>query len=387
MFNQTKSFVTFAIFLFTLFACGKSPTLDSSRIGSYISTVHRWNITSIPVCWENPDSNFFRQEKAWVRNAIATTFEFYTNIRFVGWNSCAGMEGARIRIDIRDERPHSPAGASFEDNPTMFLNFTFQKFSPACQATPEECIRSYAVHEFGHAVSLLHEQDRPDSTCTNGQVPQQNAATVGAYDPDSVMNYCANNPGRLTPSDVKGLEAIYGTNDPGVTIYEDEGLDDTRWTLPPGIYLGNRGQLNPIGNDNIDSLLVPPGVTARACEHEGSDGRGAGRCQVYSPGVYAHLGAMGDMISFVEVTPAVSVFEHWQFQGRSWNLKRGKIYIFGRDFENDVISSIAVPPGTAARVCRDYGGGIGANCQVLWQGQYEALDAAWNDQISLIEVY
>lgn len=51
---------------------------------------------------------------------------------------------------------------------------------------------SIALHEMLHALGIDHEQVRPDSTCNDesGSFNLQIHTLVGAYDPESVMNYC-----------------------------------------------------------------------------------------------------------------------------------------------------------------------------------------------------
>lgn len=51
---------------------------------------------------------------------------------------------------------------------------------------------SIALHEVLHTLGIDHEQVRPDSTCIdeNNSFNLQIHTLVGAYDPESIMNYC-----------------------------------------------------------------------------------------------------------------------------------------------------------------------------------------------------
>ncbi|MFM9905049.1 MAG: hypothetical protein ACKVQJ_10820 [Pyrinomonadaceae bacterium] len=169
-------------------------------------------ITYIPVCWENPAD--WTNETALVKNKIYSTWQKVANVNFYGWGAC-NSNSKGIRILITDTRSNSGIGKFMDGSKNgMELNFTFKKFSPGCQAENRRpsCITSIALHEFGHALGLMHEQDRADSTCTT-EKSGNGGLLLTAYDPESVMNYCNPhwiNDGVLSALDIVGIQKLYG---------------------------------------------------------------------------------------------------------------------------------------------------------------------------------
>lgn len=194
----------------------------------------------IPVCWEQTPPHY-RQERDWVQAAIANTWQRHSGLTFGGWQRCpstASFQGIRIEVVDEDDSPRVEAfGQRLRGlRNGVELNFVFARFQAECcislpggwpyedctaPANRRNCIESSAIHEFGHAIGLAHEQRHPDTPTSCRFISHlgvDEVVTTARFDPLSVMNYCRQDRMRalqLSAFDIRTVQALYCTR--GVT--------------------------------------------------------------------------------------------------------------------------------------------------------------------------
>lgn len=208
-------------------SCDKAPSpvqLDPLNLKeaqdprAFIDTRAVWDSANpLVVCWRG-EYRGRDKEMTWVRESLESSWSRHANVRFVGWRPCNETKGRiDIPISVEDAGPHVLGLGS--NILRMLLNFDFQKWGcgdRACsfsETRRKEVIQSIAIHEFGHALGLSHEQNRPDTPASCDQPAQgpDGDLDFGEWDSISVMNYCNPTTGvRLSQTDINAVQFMYG---------------------------------------------------------------------------------------------------------------------------------------------------------------------------------
>jgi hypothetical protein len=99
---------------------------------------------------------------------------------------------------------------------------------------------------------------------------------------------------------VVSCEKCDGGQTAPVTVFTGHNGEGTLKGLNTGVSSASNGKLGGGWDNNISSLAVADGYTAKLCTQE-RGGRGAGRCENFGPGEHNLSGAMDKQTSFVTV--------------------------------------------------------------------------------------
>jgi len=221
-------FILGAVGLSVLMMAGCSADTESEESLSFAheelygggTTSTFWNgLASVPVCFA-ADGNDARKTE--MREILLDTWGRVGKVPFTGFGKCTTANPANtIRVSfVADTRGRSlifGPSSSGATNVEVTSNDTAQRY------------RYQVIHEFGHAIGFVHDQNQPanfDSSgnrifCkeTSGGGLQAGGIQYSPVDNASIMSYCATGPSgsgfptELSPGDVVGLRATpYGSN-------------------------------------------------------------------------------------------------------------------------------------------------------------------------------
>lgn len=230
----------------------------------------RWIKKNVSVCWANGHdwkkssilklgqpglsdkdfSSFNKDQKEWIKEIISSQYTLgTTGIHYSGWQNCAQTPNADLFV-IRAHTPSMASGMStighngkphcIEDETICDYRrssmrkkafVTLNTYKDDKVLGDKETMKLLALHEFGHASGLRHENIRieeasKDPKCVIARIPlieeeDHSTTRYGDYDNVSVMSYChlyaliylgENGTIELSMGDKKALKEIYRDN-------------------------------------------------------------------------------------------------------------------------------------------------------------------------------
>ncbi|HUQ07514.1 MAG TPA: M12 family metallopeptidase [Kofleriaceae bacterium] len=167
-----------------------------------------------------------------------------------------------------------------------------------------------------------------------------------------------------------------------VTVYSGQNLTGTRQTLRRGTHYASQGDLGGVGDNQISSLLVPPGLVAELCRDESTPWPQVPLC-VQVEGTVNFVGDfMNEQTSLVRVKAAATLWQESRNWGNRKTLTAGT-YQDGDWSAVTGISSVSAGDGLQVRMC-DFSDGTGT-CRVF-KGDVQYIGPELNDKVSYVKV-
>lgn len=169
-----------------------------------------------------------------------------------------------------------------------------------------------------------------------------------------------------------------------VRLYDGADRSEDWQAFPMGIW--DVHSLVYIGNDRASSISIAPGLVARVCAENGlwGDCFDFHQGQDESTWSRGHGRTLNNRTSSLSVTPGVTVYQHSNFNGKSWTYTPGNYkHTDFRNVLNDQLSSLITAPGILVRFCAE--SGSWGDCFTV-EGDTKSTVSRMNDRISNIEV-
>ncbi len=215
--------------LITVISCDTIKPVSSHTQG-LVNIESKQSSRSLKVCWVADGDDKW---KDLTKTVVQREWNKKTAVEFFGWENCESDEDGDVRVLMKQDEWFvaclGTGNCSLKNNYKANVVLTPNAYSSpfTCWAhalvsdhsiprvfSGESCFESAVLHEFGHTLGLLHEQERYDASCARSadKLEAGYAEPIGPYDTKSVMNYCfANN--KISNEDAAVINALYLRDD------------------------------------------------------------------------------------------------------------------------------------------------------------------------------
>lgn len=276
---------------------------SNASVSAFVNVKSKWGKgATVPVCFENPSSGNLAGRQM-VKYVVENSWEKVADINFDFKTSACGTTNTGIIIKITDTEKLECRGKTSRDagrpvtcniwndvtgdaiSARMILNFTFNNFKGAMSpVAPDSSLRRkqinrmifhYAIHEFGHAIGFLHEDDRVADKkeagallCQDDDGENTPGQAVWYYDIHSVMHYLCNHAGNwsngppvtLSCGDMATVRWMYGDRNKGIApkcLAANAKSDSLPTNLPAGYSVPAGGYDIGSGADTYETVVNP----------------------------------------------------------------------------------------------------------------------------------
>ncbi|HUQ07812.1 MAG TPA: M12 family metallopeptidase [Kofleriaceae bacterium] len=200
------------------------------------------------------------------------------------------------------------------------------------------------------------------------------ASTGGRFEPSAIYTSTQNT---LAASMDNAISSI--TVARAVTVYRNANRSGVSQTFRIGDWSASGGHFGVIGDNQISSLHIPPGLVAELCTSTSG-----GTCVTYEGNVASLGSSMDNQASVIHVKPAVTLYEELALAGVRKSLTAGTYTAasFGAIGDND-LSSMVVGDGLQARLCTNSSGT--GTCED-YRGDVSALGYQLHNNASWIRI-